>query len=331
MKILHISPHAGGGVGTVLMGWIDNDNINTHEVALLDSCNEKFWRWIHKTGISGAFFQSKQPLFLEPMIQKADIVVVHFWDHPMLIELLTRPLPACRMVFWIHKNYDIPVKYLTYPDRVLGTSPIQKIGEHIWSTGDMTRFFSVQPKPHEGFVVGTVLSPKLHPQFKEMCYRIESQIPEKVTFLCVGESGESYYPRSFDFTGAVDDTALYFAKMDVFGYPLRPDHYGTCEQVMGEAMAAGLPVVAFDNPAERCIIYHGINGVLVGKQGGPEEYCQRVVSLYHNFHAREELGTAARKQAEVIYNVRAMVTEWELAFVTMIETPKTQKGGLFAI
>jgi len=46
----------------------------------------------------------------------------------------------------------------------------------------------------------------------------------------------------------------FYAGSDIFVYPLRADHYGTGEQVILEALASGLPVVAFNNSAEAAIL-----------------------------------------------------------------------------
>jgi hypothetical protein len=62
--------------------------------------------------------------------------------------------------------------------------------------------------------------------------------------------------------GNVAESRDKYAICDIFIYPLRPDHYGTGEQVIIEALASGLPVVAFDNPAERELIEHGVTGFL---------------------------------------------------------------------
>ena len=48
--------------------------------------------------------------------------------------------------------------------------------------------------------------------------------------------------------GKIDNIEPYLAVFDIFAYPLNPNHYGTAEQVLQEAMAAGVVPVVFNNP-----------------------------------------------------------------------------------
>ena len=47
---------------------------------------------------------------------------------------------------------------------------------------------------------------------------------------------------------------------DIFFYPLQPDHYGTAENALVEAMSLGLMPVVLDNPAEMAIVRDGETG-----------------------------------------------------------------------
>ena len=310
MKILHITPHMGGGVGTVIMGWIQKDKAHSHRVISLDVVNEKAWNsgltFIH--GVQREWFS----------VFESDIVVLHFWDHTMLYDLLDKPFPECRVVAWAHKNYPVPQRYLDYPDLFIDTSPIQGHGRHIWSTGGISRFLEIKPKAHKGFNVGYVgeisYKGKMHPDIFDMCNAID--IPD-VHFTFVGENKTAMTSGDkFTFTGKVDDVAPYLAEMDVFGYPLRPDHYGTCEQVIGEAMAAGVVPVTMDNPCER----------MITKQPQGKSYVETIEALYRDPEFREELSLSCRERAKRIYSIDKMVEEWNFVFAEMMQYPKRSHG-----
>jgi len=313
VKILHITPHMGGGVGTVIMGWIQKDKAHSHRVISLDVVNEKAWNsgltFIH--GVQREWFS----------VFESDIVVLHFWDHTMLYDLLDKPFPECRVVAWAHKNYPVPQRYLDYPDLFIDTSPIQGHGRHIWSTGGISRFLEIKPKAHKGFNIGYVgeisYKGKMHPDIFDMCNAID--IPD-VHFTFVGENKTAMTSGDkFTFTGKVDDVAPYLAEMDVFGYPLRPDHYGTCEQVIGEAMAAGVVPVLLGNPAEREI------GFWVTDVG---QYVLQIEYLYKHSELilRETYGKRARERAREIYSIDNMVSEWNKVFDEMMQKPKRSHG-----
>jgi hypothetical protein len=85
----------------------------------------------------------------------------------------------------------------------------------------------------------------------------------------VGGDDEKWMERAVEVQGGkvavhgwVEDALEFYERSDIFIYPLRPGHYGSGEQVILEAMAAGLPVIIFDNPAESAIISHGETGYI---------------------------------------------------------------------
>jgi glycosyltransferase involved in cell wall biosynthesis len=247
----------------------------------------------------------------------------------MLERLFAEPIPDCRLAFWCHKNYPFTPQVASYPDRFIVTSPV--IGEQypcIWSTGNMNRFLALQPKAHEGFNIGTVCSPKLHPQWFEMCQQIKKVIPE-ARFTVLGDyyknEGNFGLQNQFTFTGKVDDVAPYLAEMDVFGYPLREDHYGTCEIALGEAMAAGVVPVVMENPAERMIIQDGINGFIARGEG---DYAWLVEFLYKKHETRKSMAVTTRLYARERYCINTMIDHWHRTFESMMTGPKTKKGGL---
>ncbi len=321
MKILHVTSHLGGGLGTVILPLAGNCP-GEHTITLLEAPHRGILKppnvdiWTGGADNSNVLFQ----------MHNADIVLVHYYDHPAIARLLSRPIPDCRLVFWAHKNVPYSAAEIQYPDRFFDTSPVQGHGAHIWSTGDMSRFLAIKPKAHEGFNIGTVASPKLHPEFLLMCHKIGLAIPD-AHFTILGEA-EHLKPRPpwyddnhrLTFTGKVDDTAPYLAEMDAFGYPLRPDHYGTCEQVLGEAMAAGVVPVIMKNPAERLCVYD--TGFICNS---PQHYVDTFKYLNDN---RGRFAVECRRHAANLYNIDRMIDSWHLVFEDMLKEPKRKRGVL---
>jgi len=331
MKILHVVPHCGGGVGSVLMGWMSKVG-NNHSIVSLDYVNEKAARTI-KQEISRSDWR------LGLQIKAADIVLCHYWDHPMLADLFADPIPDCRLVFWCHKNITYSPEELAYPDLWIDTSPIQGHGRYIWSTGGVERFLEIQPKPHKGFnvgYVGTVDYKKIHKSFLPMCTAIKDSIGwENVHFTIIGEQN-LFHPEEnfacsdglwpgFTFTSKVDDVAPYLAEMDVFGYPLRPDNYGTSEQVLGESMASGVVPVVMANPCEMQIVKHGGNGFVATTEA---DYVAHIQYLYNHPSRRREMADTARVDAKELYSIDTMISKWNDVFEEMMDNPKTRKEGL---
>ena len=127
----------------------------------------------------------------------------------------------------------------------------------------------------------------------------------------------------FTFTGKVDDVIPYLSTFDIFGYPLCPDHYGTCEQVLGEAMAAGVVPVVMGNPAERLIVEDDFTGYIMGEEG---EYIFAVKTLLSFPKERKRMAENARKRAKELYSLDTMIKKWENVFEEMMEKPKKGRG-----
>ena len=297
MNILHITPHLGAGVGTVIKAWTAAKK--EHKVMSLEEPGTE------------AFF----PLVIATIrenIKLADIVVVHYWDRESLEVFLSQPLPPCRLVFYCHKNYPISQKELDYPDLFIDTSPIQGHGRYIWATGNMERFQKIKQIPRDDITVGFIgHRRKASPELEHI---MENTLP--CSFLGIGED----WPA-----GKVVDIVPYLMCMDIFAYMLRPEHYGTCEQVLGEALSAGLPILVMDNPCEREIISNGQNGYIAESV---EDYISKLNMLIEHKEVREWLGTRAKESAKRIYDIDNMVIQWEDVFTELMKQPKKKKGGL---
>lgn len=327
-RILHITPHLGGGVGTVIHDWVKADNENHHTVIHLDLLSEKTKVKFGRIPYSTPILQTSYFRTIKPLVSEADVVLIHYWDHPLLERLLfTHKFPPCRLVFWCHKNFDIPESDIAYPDLFMGTSPVQGLKRWIWSTGNIRRYHEAERKPRKyvnvGYV-GTVDFKKMHSEFFTVCNKLNRDF--RITL--VGENKINtplMLNGTYHFVGEVNDVLPYLKEMDIFLYLLRPDHYGTCEQAIGEAMAAGVAVVAFNNPAEGFIIEDCSTGLLVN---GVEECVQQVNILGKSAILRDSLVTNAKKFALSRYNVADMIKTWNAIFNSLTQNTKTGKGRL---
>ena len=201
----------------------------------------------------------------------------------------------------------------------------------VWSTGGIDDMLTVGRKPHEGFrigYIGTVDYSKLHPRFVHMSGRVA--IPGAHFVVCGGPSQKQIEDEArqqgisdrFTFTGQVSDIKKYLSTFDVFGYPLAPYHYGTCEQSLGESMAAGIPPVVMANRAERSIVEDGVNGLIAADEEG---YAHAVERLYHDPELRGCLAENARAFARERYSLDVMIARWENIFAEALRLPKKQR------
>ena len=352
--VLHLTPHLGGGVGHVLLNYLAKVKKNAnyeHRVISLEYANDRARIASQAMGFFLVDRMSENHQALLDAISQADIVLVHWWNHPLLYAFLVREsLPPSRIIFWshvsgLHAPYVFNQPLLCYPDIFVFTSPIsktvpevkkisderQKALRVIWSTGGVDQMTSVRPKAHHGFnigYVGTVDYGKLHPHFLKMSSQV--RIPDAHFIVCGGPNEKQIQEESnkydknerFVFMGQISDVKHYLSEFDVFGYPLAPYHYGTCEQVLGESMAAGVPPVVLANPTEALIVENDVTGIVVADE---DAYAQAIEELYHNPHLRQRLSNNAQKAAGEMYSLNLMIDLWEQVLTETLLLPKTPR------
>jgi glycosyltransferase involved in cell wall biosynthesis len=356
IKILHLTPHLGAGVGTVVLNYLSkvaNDSDFAHTVLCLDYANQYAVKVSNKASFPLFSNMSKKKKETLDLIADCDVLLVHWWNHPLLYDFLVREhLPASRVIFWAHqRGYPAPNnftdKIFKYPDLFVFTTPLSyntkevrnlpaKQKKHlrdIWSTGGVDRIKSLKLKKHDGFnigYIGNVDYAKMHPDFLDVCNRVN--IPN-AKFIVVGGPNEKQLlqeakkrgiEKKFKFTGFVSEKKKweYLSLFDIFGYPLAPHHYGSCDQVLQESMATGVVPVVLDNPMESYMIKNGVTGLIAKNQN---EYIDALQKLYRDHQLKNYLSKNARKYALKTYSLEKMKNEWNTIFNQIKNTPKTIK------
>jgi len=113
--------------------------------------------------------------------------------------------------------------------------------------------------------LGTVDFVKMHPGFFDA---IDDLAGEDICVSVWGAPSGSVaararamrHPERITFMLETAQPAVALSAADIFFYPLQPDHYGTAENALVEAMSLGLVPVVLDNPAERAIVRDGETG-----------------------------------------------------------------------
>lgn len=351
-KILHITPHFGGGVGSTVLSYlarVASSQHFKHTAVCLDYANKNAIEISKKAGFSLFDNMSKKKSKILKLIADADVVLIHWWNHPLLYDFLVREqLPASRIILWSlivgsPSPNNFTDKLLKYSDMFVFSSPLSyKIKEvqklpaknkrylrDIWATGTVDHIKSLKLKKHPGFNIGymgTVDYAKMHPDFLEICSKVN--IPN-VKFIVVGGKNEKIMEREakklgiadkFNFTGFVSEAEKwkYLSTFDIFGYPLAPHHYGTCDLALQESMVMGVVPVVLANPMESYIVKSGTGIVAKDKNA----YIKALEDLYYNHKRRNLLSKNTRKYALKAFSLEKMVREWDRVFNEILVFPK---------
>ena len=288
MKILHVTPHLGGGVGkahaaiaAALAGEVDQTFV------LLEEPRDR--RFVELIEASGARVVTARGLDnVADLAAGADIVQFEFWNHPRLFECLARcAFPAMRTVFWSH------ISGLSRP--VIQPGLIEAAGRFVFTTeasratrtlGMVSQAVARKDRGHQQRLwlcrcasqrsprrdrppviayLGTVDFVKMHPGFFDAIDAltgddIRVSVWGSVNPPVAARARAMRHPERIHFGGQTAEPATALAAADIFFYPLQRDHYGTAENALIEAMSLGLAPVVLDNPAEMAIVRDGETG-----------------------------------------------------------------------
>lgn len=352
-KILHISPHLGGGVGRVLTNYLKATKKSEkfeHKIYCLDSINPNAKKFLSDENISHKELVPQNELLEE--INGYDIVIIHWWNHPLLFDFLVRfELPPCRIAFWAHVSGNAAPNFFShtlfeYPDYFVFTTPmsylVKEVTDHkggsqklrdIWSTGGFEHVKNRDgAKESNCFTIGYVGAldfAKLYPNFISLCSKIT--LPN-VRFVVCGDGGdidqlkqqaqELHLENRIIFTGYVDNVAEYLETFDIFAYSLNQYHYGTCDQALAEAMASGVVPVVFDNAMENYMVHHLYTGIVAKNEN---EYIAGIIKLYNSKALRKRLSINAEEESLRRFSLVKTVNEWDALFDQILKLPKSAK------
>jgi len=280
MKILHVTPHLGGGVGKAHAAISPAlPEVVEQTFVLLESPRDA--RFADKLEAAGArvivadgFDQ------VASLARDADIVQFEFWNHPRLFECLARcEWPQMRSAFWSHiSGLSAPLiqpglvekagrfaftteASLAIP-AVAGLSETAKRRLAVINSGfgfaNASRRTPVKGRAPTIAYLGTVDFVKMHPGFFEAIDRLVGD-PRVAVWGAADDAvairaRAMLHPERIVFCGETGDPQTALADADIFFYPLQRGHYGTAENSLVEAMSLGLSAVVLDNPAEAAIV-----------------------------------------------------------------------------
>lgn len=296
-RILHLTPHLGGGVGKAVSGLVEASTqiYAPHEHAVI--CLER----PEKTKAVETIERCGSPVMLCPdedelrrEIERADIVQLEFWNHPATVGFLcTRPLPPMRLLIWSHVSGlyapRLPPDLIRVAQRILFTSACSFEADEVraWlSSKDADKLAvvssgggldtlpaptrSATDRPLAAGYLGSLNPAKLHSDFVACAAAV--RLAGFVIRMIGDEMNRSELERQcraarkpdlLEFRGYTTEVASELAQLDVLIYLLNPTHYGTAENALLEAMAMGVVPIVLNNACERHIVENKQTGMVL--------------------------------------------------------------------
>lgn len=360
MKVLHITPHLGGGVGKAHAALMEaareapGDRV-AHSYALLEApIDRSYFERIRAAGCAMTVAPGCDDL--QALAAAADIVQVEWWNHPRLYNLLaTDGLPAVRLVTWLHisglASPLVPPRLVELSDQTLFSSSCSFGAENLrgailrrpdgfglvpsgFGFGPVRRPARRPGAPLRFGYLGTVDFGKMHPEFFDFIDAVAGDIRVDL-WGAYAPDGEAMrraaamrHPHRVAFRGYTDDPARVLSETDVFVYLLQPDHYGTGENALVEAMSSGAVPLILANPAENAIVEHGRTGLIVRDKA---EFAATVDGLLADPGRLRRLRAAAVATAERHHSPAASLRMLHAAYDAALRWPKRQRDFAAAL
>jgi hypothetical protein len=282
-------------------------------------------------------------------IGEAEIVQLHLWNSPELVELLEAELPACRLLVWPHVGGEAAPQFLSAQvldraslviatSRRCAASVARATGgaepDVIDPIGGWGRVGDVMRSPRPGFNVGYIGSlsgARIHPEFVEMSAAVG--VPEARFILCGdGDAARELAHRAagigagerFEFRGQIGRIGESLRDFDLFGYPLLP-RAASSDLSLKEAMYAGVPPVALDDTGAEELIVSGETGVIAED---PAAYTRAIERLHADPEERGRLSENARRHATERWSPEALAPRWRECHQRLLEMPRREGPAL---
>ena len=149
---------------------------------------------------------------------------------------------------------------------------------------------------------------KVHERFPETCLIMVGDGDERENLIRLAhELGIAPYAR---FEGIQEDVKSYLRQSEIFAFPSLSEGMSN---VLLEAMACGLPIVATRIGGNVDLVENGLNGLLVRPQS-PDELSEAIITLLANPARSRQMGREGRKRVEERHSLDRIAGEYMMLY-----------------
>lgn len=287
------------------------------------------------------------------IIEKADLVHVHFWNTPELYAVLNLELPLCRLLIWSHVVGDRAPHIITpalqaladclvvsCPNSLLipaignAASKVEHSVELVPAPLDTSRLECDEQLPHDGLrvgYIGTVDYVKMHSDFVALHATLD--IPY-CKIVVVGEGSAESNIRSqvmalgiesrFEFLSSTEDIGVLLRGLDVFSYPLAEYSSAASELILQEAMYLGVPPVVLNHGTPSSMIEHRVSGWIANNA---REFTEGIRYLLDHPEERQCMGRRAREKIRKNLSQEPPWQSMQAVYSRLLDRPRRTPSG----
>ena len=318
MRIFHISPHFGGGILPSVLGIVEAIEARHTLIQLDQTLNKEIIEKLKFHQLIPELLTNDSSLFNSV----PDFIIFHFWE----TEILNR-IKVIK-----HKQFRAPIILLHHQTFDYGSSKLSKIQNNFsalvqsgfikdklqdnWFLVPTCKSFmpspiEVPPRTSKVLYIGTLSYKKIDQNFLNIANKVcdigfEIDVYGQKNSSSFHSDLKNINNPKLRYLGFAENSYSLMLKYSYLLYPLRKKHYGTTENVLLEAMNAGvIPFINRQNPETFIIGRELAHYLTLG-----DNFEQNLINIHSNPRLKAKIQESLMDRALLLTSLPARKSIW---------------------